>query len=190
MKRLILASVLLTGCEMLVPNGGKKPNPQPEAPPLPTQRLEIVLKFDNEGRIKVDGDGTINVRNADSECQCGCGKTGCKCETRDLTGNGSTSVRTGEKVGTAANDRRRAGEVLLSQRNVVTVISPASFRCEACELAVSSLRALGVDVRQEKSDGYSVYPIIKNAKGKEYKLPDGFWRVGRDDIAVANQLAE
>lgn len=192
MKRLyrvalsLAVAIALPGCaELLAPNG--KPTPKPSPVIVPTQeplRLEIIVK--GEGRVEVGGNGSINVKAAANSqvsidsCPCGCGKDGCTCDkTRDLSGSAPKSE-------TTLGAMTPAAEVL----NTITVISPASFRCEACELAVSSMRALGAKVEQVKKDGHSLYPVIRNARGKEYKLSDGYWRVGRDDVAAIKALAK
>lgn len=200
MKRLhqialpLFAAIALPGCsESFFPNG--KPMPKPVVTPTPigtAQRVEIVLRVEGEGKVSVSGDGTVNVKTAANNqaaldaCQCGCRKAGCVClETRDLSSKSPSTT-----LSDAGRKRQHAGEVVSNQPEII-VMSPASFTCGACELAVSSLRALGVSVEQRKQDGLGLYPVIRNQSGEEYKLhADGHWRVGRDDVAAKNRLCK
>lgn len=191
----LVVSIALPGCEaLLIPNGKAMPKPAPTpAVVVPTQepiRLEILVK--GEGRVEVGGNGSIDVKTAANSsespntCQCGCGKSGCVClETRDLSSKSPSMT-----LSDAGRKRQHAGEVVFNQPEII-VMSPASFTCGACELAVSSLRALGVSVEQRKQDGLGLYPVIKNQAGEEYKLhADGHWRVGRDDVNAKKQLCK
>lgn len=198
LKVLPLAIALaLPGCEGFVPNGNVKPKPSPAPTPAPSpatnavvHRIELVIKQEGESRVVVSGDSTISVKSANASsasngCECGCGKPDCTCsDTRDLSSSPRNEVRSNAMTAAAEVDTPRKRD------SVITVVSPSSFRCEACELAVSSMRALGANVEHVKQDGHSTYPVIKNAQGKEYKLSDGYWRVGRDDVAAIKELAK
>lgn len=197
MKRLLLASVLLTGCEMLVPGSGKKPNPRPDAPPVPEQkqRLEIVFKFDNEGKIHLAGDGTINLRanaSATTQCLCGCGKDGCNCETRDIPGNASTPVKSGGNADAAASDRS-AGDVFYKPQ--VFVYAPDWCNADACKAVKAAFLRNGKPrtdlpfevVLKGAEDGITTFPTIKWSR-----VSDGmqFWFTGSTWGSLENVKAE
>ena len=185
----LLLSIGFTGCEALAPNGQPKPKPIVTPDTLP-QRVEIVVKVDGDGRIQLVGNSEIKLSNAQTSaqrCECGCGKDGCACnQTQDLASK-SVSMTPPD-----ANRDRHAGEISLKTSRDIVVVSPASFRCPACELAEASIKALGFDVIVEKRDGLSSYPQVRNRRGviATGLMSDGYWRQGRDDVEAVKQLAK
>ena len=190
----IALAFALPGCaELFAPNGQGKTPAVPIVTPKQQDLGTITIRVVGDGKIEVGGTGNINVAGnsqpSQSRCECGCGQDGCNCNRAPqdlLIRMQSAGSPADAQSGTTPRIRVERREV---EGGEITVVSPASFQCGACELAVSSLRALGVRVEHVKQDGHGLYPIIRNAAGDEYRLPDGYWRVGRDDVAAAKKLA-
>jgi len=71
----LLALVCFTGCEAFIP-GGKQALPKPPVvvPKQDGQRIELVIRVDGEGRIKLDGNSTIGITSDSvrfNRCVCG-----------------------------------------------------------------------------------------------------------------------
>lgn len=213
MKCAMLMVVLLTGCEGFVPNGSVKPVPKPVPTPNANEvvhRIELVIKQEGESRVVVSGDGTISVKSANAsataECQCGCGLIGCNCTT-SRPGNGDL-LR--ENAGENKSSAERpigdigAGKAVnkpVNKKREIVVLSIDG--CDACDVAVKDMTALGFRVTKRMTDEAGMFPQIENSNGKRYQPPlepyvasdrktymGRFWRTGRDDKAAAKILAE
>jgi len=213
MKALMLASVLLAGCEGFVPNGNVKPVPKPTPAPNANEvvhRIEVVFKQEGESRLVVSGDGTISVKSANTstttECQCGCGLSGCNCTT-DRPGNGDLlRENAGENKSSAERqmaDISAGKAVNKPQKTTREIVVLSIDGCSACDLAVKDMTALGFQVTKRMTDEAGTFPQIENSNGKRYQPPlepyvasdrktymGRFWRTGRDDKAAAKLLAE
>ena len=72
----LLALICFTGCEAFIPAGSKQALPKPPVVVTPTkdQRIELVIRVDGEGRIKLDGNSTIGITSDSvryNRCVCG-----------------------------------------------------------------------------------------------------------------------
>jgi hypothetical protein len=189
MKRITLLAVLLTGCEAFFPNGDAKRVPTPAPAPAGTQRVEIVLRVEGEGKVSLAGDSTINLKAQaparDGVCECGCGKAGCDCNNPLSAGKGD-----GAPSSATRQDAVPPRESLnLKTSRDLFVLSVDG--CGACDLAVADLKRLGFDVTKvaEQSPN-GVYPAIRNRRGTVYAVDDGYWNSGVDDVAAAKKLGE
>jgi len=179
--------LLLTGCEMLAPNGNGKQTPKP-VPAAQVVELRIIV--DGEGKISLAGAGDINVKSLKAsesdECECGCGKKGCQCtrdnETQDL-GGGASSDAVDRKTRTAVEDLTK----LKKSRDIIVISTQG---CLACDLAAADMRLLGFDVKVVYDQQARQYPTLKNRRGDTYEIDDGYWNTGDDDIRAAKKLAE
>ncbi len=71
----LLALICVTGCEAFIPSGKALPKPPLfVAPTKDAQRIELVIRLDGEGRIKLDGNSTIGITSDSvrlNRCVCG-----------------------------------------------------------------------------------------------------------------------
>jgi hypothetical protein len=108
----LLALICFTGCEAIIPSGKALPKPPVVVTPTKdAQRIELVIRVDGEGRIKLDGNSTIGITSDSvrlNRCVCGA-------DCASLT-NPAQGIETGMPTSVDATELRQDADPSSSRR--------------------------------------------------------------------------